>query len=66
MKSEYHIFIKVLVQVVQNNSSFIHSSTFELVQFDFALMIDFKDLDFNLFWCDNDYFMSLLFRIKQN
>ena len=62
----YRIFIKILVQVVQNNSSFIHSSTFELVQFDFALMIDFKDLDFDLFWYDNDYFMSLLFRIKQN
>ena len=25
-------------------------------------MIDFKDLDFDLFWCDNDYLMSLLFR----
>ena len=32
MKSEYHIFIKVLVQVVQNN---FNSSTI-LVQFDFA------------------------------
>ena len=29
-------------------------------------MIDFKDLDFDLFLCDKDYFMSLLYYLESN